>query len=432
MSYRTGGFLLACLVFLLVACASNGEDGAETMTHIGNWNGEIIIPGQPLEIEMTLDDEKGGTISIPAQGLEDYPLSTVEIKEDQQIVITMTIQGQVLSFDGTLNGQEMTGTFTQNGQAFPFELVKGNKEKEAEEDGEFLSIETEEGTLYGEIETPNSEGPHPVMLIIPGSGPTDRNGNSPAIPGKNDSLKLLAEELAENGIASLRYDKRGAGKNQQAVVAESSLKFEQFIEDAQGWLDLLANDPSYTKIGVIGHSQGSLTGIMAAQATPVDAFISLAGAGRPMNEVLYEQLEEQLSNKLLEESKAILDKLKNGEVTENVADELHSVFRPAVQPFLVSWMQYDPANELAKLSSPVLIVQGEHDIQVNQQEGIALQEASPEAEMVTINGMNHVLKEAPKEREANLQTYSDPSLPVASELMDEVIRFLNQHHFISE
>ncbi|WP_404457364.1 alpha/beta hydrolase family protein [Oceanobacillus kapialis] len=432
MPYRVFSFVVVILVSLLVGCASDNEEGGEEMlSHIGNWNGEITIPGQSLGIELTLEEE-GGTISIPAQGLADYQLSTVEVKEDQQIIITINIQGQLLTFDGQLTEEKITGNFTQNGQQFPFELVKGEKQEVTEEEGEFLTIETDNGTLYGELETPDSEGPHPVMLIIPGSGPTDRNGNSTALPGENNSLKMLAEELAENGIASLRYDKRGAGKNQQAVVDESSLRYEQFVKDAEGWLDLLASDSAYTKIGVIGHSQGSLTGMLAAQTSRVDAFISLAGAGRPMDEVLYGQLQEQLSGNLLEESKEIINGLKKGETTANVSDELQSMFRPAVQPFLASWMNYNPAEELAKLSIPVLIIQGEHDIQVSQQEGGALQNASPEAELITIDNMNHVLKEAPKEREANMQTYGDPSVPLAPGLMDDVLGFLSEHKFVKE
>ncbi len=434
MQFRTVGCFLLLLI-LLVACApEEGEERDEAMSLKGKWNGEINIPNQPLAIEINLEDEQSGTISIPIQGVTDYPLSTVELTKEQNVIITMKLQGQLLTFEGKVKGEEMTGTFTQNGQQFPFDLVKGEKKEksEDEEEGEFLSINTDNGILYGELETPTSAGPYPVMLIIPGSGPTDRNGNSPAFPGKNDSLKLLAEELAENGIASVRYDKRGAGKNQQAVIEEASTRYDHFVQDAQGWLDLLANDSSYTKIGIIGHSQGSLTGILAAQTSSVDALISLAGAGRSMDEVLCDQLEEQISGDLLEESKAIIEELIEGKTSQNVSDELQSVFRPAIQPFLTSWMKYTPADELAKLSIPTLIIQGEHDLQVKQQEAAILQEAKPDAEMVTIDKMNHVLKEAPAERRENIQTYGDPALPIAAGLMEEIMGFLKGHQFISE
>src|SRR5699024_5858133 len=131
-------------------------------------------------------------------------------------------------------------------------------------------------------------------IIIPGSGPTDRNGNSKALPGKNDSLKMVAEQLAGNGIASIRYDKRGAGKNQSAAIPEEDLDFNRFVEDAEAWVDVLGDDERFSEIGIIGHSQGSLVGMLAAQETDVAAFISLEGPGFPINEGMYEQFKEQL------------------------------------------------------------------------------------------------------------------------------------------
>jgi hypothetical protein len=400
----------------------------ETLT--GEWNGSIEIPNQPLPIIIEFDHEEEltGTISIPVQGLQNYPLSTLKL-ENNELLFTMEMQGDYITFDGEVDEETISGTFTQHGQSFPFQLQKGDAVVEEEEEGDFLQVETEHGTLYGELEAPEGDGPFPVVVIIPGSGPTDRDGNSPGLPGKNDSLKLLAEGLADNGIASLRYDKRGAGKNMQALVAEEEMRFDQFVEDAVSWVELLNEDDSYTNVGIIGHSQGSLTGTLAAQESEVDAFVSIAGAGNSIDEVLYNQLSEELNGELLNESEHILEQLKEGNEVENVSQELHSVFRPSVQAFTSSWMQYDPADEIAKLDTPTLIVNGDNDLQVSVEEAELLSEAKPEAELLLIESMNHILKEAPEDREGNLQTYGDADLPLADGLMDGIIAFFAENQF---
>src|SRR5699024_10264176 len=218
----------------------------------------------------------------------------------------------LITFDGTLETDRIEGTFKQHGQSFPFALKKGEKPAvDDEKTAEFLHVETELGTMYGELEIPETEGPYPVMLIIPGSGATDRN------------------------------DKRGSGKNEEAIIDEEDMRFEQFVADAKSWIERLREDERFTRIGIVGHSQGSLVGTLAAQPGDVDVFVSLAGAGRSIDQVLYDQLEDQLTKDLLDESSDILTNLKEGKRTGDVSPELESIFRLSVQPFLTSWMQYD-------------------------------------------------------------------------------------------
>ncbi|WP_404452127.1 alpha/beta hydrolase [Virgibacillus necropolis] len=427
--------LLFGLVILVTGCSDDtgqkeqkGDGDEVTMdTLAGTWNGSIQIPNQPLPIMISFEKGKGitGAISIPVQGVKDYPLSAITI-DKSNISFEMDIQGQLITFDGKIEKKVIEGTFTQNGQSFPFELSKGKGEvaDTEEEEGQFLSIDTGKGKLYGEVEIPDGEGPYPVMIIIPGSGPTDRNGNSVALPGKNNSLKLLAEQLAENGIASVRYDKRGVGKNQSTAISEKDLRFDRFVKDAVAWAEMLAKDKRFSNVGIIGHSQGSLVGILAAHETDVDAFVSIAGAGRSIDQVLYDQLRKELPDDLTKESKDILDKLKQGKHVEDISQELQSVFRPSVQPFLSSWMQYNPAEEIQKLDVPVLIVNGKRDIQVPVSEAKILHQAKKDAEFLLIPKMNHVLKEAPEDRKGNLQTYSNPDLPLAQGLIDGIVSFL--------
>lgn len=420
------------MITAMAGCSSedNGKEEDTEKALAGEWNGSIEIPNQPLPIILEFDEkeELTGTISIPVQGLQNYPLSTIKLENDA-LLISMEMQGDYITFDGEIEKDTITGTFKQHGQTFPFQVTRGDAVVTDEEDGEFLQVETDLGSLYGELVTPEGDGPYPIVVIIPGSGPTDRDGNSPALPGKNDSLKLLAEGLANHGIASIRYDKRGAGKNTQALVAEEDMRFEQFVDDAHLWVELLKEEEAYTNVGVIGHSQGSLTGMLAAQESEVDVFVSIAGAGNSIDAVLYDQLSETLSGELLEESQQILEQLKEGNEVENFSQELYSAFRPPVQAFISSWMQYDPAEEIAKLDIPVLIVNGNNDLQVSAGEAELLSEAKPEAELLLIDGMNHILKEAPEDREGNLETYSDEGLPLADGLMDGIIQFLEDNDF---
>ncbi len=437
--------LLFAIILLLVGCSSQSdqnqteqgksEDGeASTEGIAGSWNGTINVPNQPLPIMTTFKRSDGwsGALSIPVQGVEDYPFAEVKV-DGSAVSFHMELAGQKISFEGEKEGDTISGTFTQQGQSFPFELKKGKAETgdvAKEEKGQFLSVDTNEGKLFGELETPDEEGPHPVVLIIPGSGPTDRNGNAATLQGKNNSLKLLAEALVEQGIASVRYDKRGVGKNRQAAIPEKELRFDQFAQDAQAWVDMLNGEDQFSKVGVIGHSQGSLVGMLAAAEADVGAFVSLAGAGRPINEVLYDQLKVNLPEGLKKQSKEILEQLKAGEQVEDVPKELQSVFRPSVQPFLSSWMQYDPAQVIKKLDTPILIINGKRDLQVPVQEAEMLQEAKPDAELLVIDKMNHVLKEAPEDRAGNLQTYSDPDLPLADGLVKGIVSFFKNAGFM--
>lgn len=292
-----------------------------------------------------------------------------------------------------------------------------------------LVLETPSGKLYGTLQLPGGSGPFPVALIHPGSGPTDRDGNSPLLPGKNDSLKLLAEGLAQNGIASLRIDKRGIGKSAGAALREQDLRFDGYIKDSQAWLELLRKDRRFNKFIVIGHSEGSLIGMVAAREAKADAFISLAGIGQTADALLLEQLKPQLSPEMYTEAARVVGELKAGRTVPESQIKLPAqlvtqLFRASVQPYLISWFAYNPAQEIAKLSVPVLIVQGTTDLQVQAKEADALAGANPKAKKVLIEGMNHVLKSAPAEQTANFAAYSNPSLPLAPSLLQNLVDFI--------
>ncbi|MGE6609750.1 alpha/beta hydrolase family protein [Peribacillus sp. NPDC076916] len=396
----------------------------------GRWEGDIKIPNQPLPIIVHFT-KKDGTISIPVQGLNEFPLTSVKLS-NPDLFFNMDIQNQKITFDGKVDKERISGTFVQNGRAFPFELLKKSDQAvEEKETGEIVQADLKNGTIKGLLETPKNEGPFPVMIIIAGSGPTDKDGNSYANPGKNNSLKMLAESLAEKGIASIRYDKRGIGENMQLAGKEKDLRFEQYIDDAAAWAQFAKKDGRFSKVGIIGHSEGSLIGMAAAKKTETDIFISLAGAGESIDQVLIKQLEEQLTPTLLTESKDILAKLNQGKQVGTVSADLQSVFRPSVQPYMISWIQYNPIELVKELNIPVLIVNGNRDIQVPATNAKALHKEKKDSELLILEKMNHVLKEAPEDRKGNLATYTNPELPLSPGLVNGIIEFLNKNDITS-
>lgn len=277
------------------------------------------------------------------------------------------------------------------------------------------------GPLKGSLLMPDGNGPVPAVLIIPGSGPTDRNSNQPGMA--NDALKLVAEQLAGQGIASLRIDKRGVAGSARAAAREEDLRFETYVDDAVAWVAFLKQQKRVAKVIVLGHSEGALVGTIAAQKTHTAGLISIAGTGFRAAEVLRRQLGPQLPPDLKARAFAALAELEAGRTVANPPTELAALFRPSVQPYLISWFKYDPAAELAKVKAPVLIVQGTTDIQVGVDDAKALAAAKPDAKLMLIDGMNHILRAAPLDRAANAATYTNPALPLKPELVPAMVAF---------
>jgi hypothetical protein len=287
-----------------------------------------------------------------------------------------------------------------------------------------VALDTPGGKLHGTLLVPAAgRAPYPVVLIIAGSGPTDRNGNSPMLPGANNSLRYLAEGLAAEGVASLRFDKRGVAESAMATKSESDLRFDTYIEDAVLWGQRLRADRRFSALVVAGHSEGSLVGAVAAQRLGADGFVSIAGAGRRIDVIILEQVKPQFTAEQYAKTEAALKSLAEGKTVPDVpANDI--LFRPSVQPYLISWLKYDPAAEVAKLKAPVLVAQGTHDIQARPEDAKALAAAKPGAKLLLVEGMNHVLKLTPADPKQQAASYSDPALPVAPKFLAEVVAFV--------
>ena len=288
-------------------------------------------------------------------------------------------------------------------------------------------LETATGSICGKLLVPNVNVKCPVVLIIAGSGPTDMDGNSALFKGKNNSLKYLAEGLAANGVASLRFDKRGIAGSAKAAKSEADLRFEDYVNDAAGWVEFLKKDKRFSSISVAGHSEGSLIGMIAcAKLSGVKSFISIAGAGYPA----YDMIESQLASQpdvVQQEVARIDDSLKVGKIVKDVPSYLNSLYRESVQPYMISWYKYDPRSVIKTLTVPILILQGDADIQVTTEDAKVLQAANPSSKMLIIKGMNHVFKHCDSmDMQQQVAVYGDPSLPINSELLTEICSFVKR------
>ncbi|QJR10024.1 hypothetical protein DSM104443_01075 [Usitatibacter rugosus] len=288
-----------------------------------------------------------------------------------------------------------------------------------------VSMKTPTGELFGtELLPEGTNGPLPVVLIHAGSGPTDRDGNTKLAPGPNNSLKYLAEGLAAQGVASVRIDKRGIGQSAPAVVSESMLRFETYVDDTAAWVAKLKSDARFSKVIVVGHSEGSLIGMLAAAKAGAEGFVSIAGVGRPADDVLREQLRPKLPPTMFDQNERVLLALKQGRTIDDVPLPLQPLYRPSVQPYLISWFRYDPVKAIAAFKGRVLIVQGTTDIQVTVDDAKRLAAARPDAKLLIVPGMNHVLKKVGADMAEQVASYGDPKLPIPAEVIEAVARFV--------
>src|SRR5690554_6148503 len=388
----------------------------------GTWNGNIELPNQKLPFVIHITNENNelkATSDSPSQGA--FGLKINEVRFENNILYLKQNQ-LMMTYEGTLvDEQNIQGTFKQGSYSFTLNLTKEEAKKTMSSSAQNYEVKeiniSEEltGNLY---KTTNNET---VILLIAGSGPTDRNGNTMGM-SVNNSLKFLAEGLAENNYDVFTYDKRVVYllKNNKEIP---SVDFQHGIDDAATIIDYLKNDLGYKNVVVAGHSEGSLVGMSAIQNNG-SAFISLAGSGSPIDEILREQINKK-APMLNEANDKILTELKAGNIVKDVHPMLESLYAEQSQPFLIDWMKRNPQTEIAKLNIPVLIINGTKDIQVEVKEAELLHKANPNSTLIIIENMNHLFKEITKDEE-NMASYNNPDLPVQEELITTIVSFLQK------
>jgi pimeloyl-ACP methyl ester carboxylesterase len=288
--------------------------------------------------------------------------------------------------------------------------------------------QTSGGKVESEIQVAGPSGPlkgamiaaspsAPVVLIIPGSGPTDRDGNNP-LGVKASTYRLLAEALAERGVSSVRIDKRGMFASAAAAANGNDVTIEDYAADVRAWTGAIRQRTGAKCVWIAGHSEGGLVALAAAQKEKdVCGLLLISAPGRPLADVMREQLKANPANaSLLEDALSAISRIEAGQSVDVAAfhPALQGLFAPQVQKFLTSLFSYDPAALIRNQARPVLILQGESDIQVSSEDAKRLATANPRAKLVLLPGVNHVLKSAPAEdRAENIATYANPDLPLA-------------------
>ncbi|TRO65387.1 alpha/beta hydrolase family protein [Christiangramia sabulilitoris] len=276
--------------------------------------------------------------------------------------------------------------------------------------------------IEGTLTLPTVKEANSLIIFIQGSGPTDRNGNQPMMT--NDGMKKMSRELATNGIASFRYDKR-IFKMEELKLKEEDLTFDDMAMDAREIIGYFKDKDQFENIVIAGHSQGSLVGILASDDN-TDAFISLAGAGEPIDNIIVGQV-MKMAPQLGDNARNAFAEMKAEGKTSNYSPMLESLFRPNIQPYMLSWMKYDPAEEISKLEIPVLIINGTADIQVDVEQAEKLASANENSKLVILENMNHIFREIEtKDRLVNTKSYNEPNQPLHPELISVITDFINE------
>lgn len=284
--------------------------------------------------------------------------------------------------------------------------------------------------LKGTLLSPAKPGA-PVVLIVPGSGPTDREGNNPL--GVNAATyKLLAQDLAARGIATVRIDKRGMFGSAKAVADANAVTIPDYAADLHSWVGAIRRTTGVPCVWVLGHSEGGLVALAAAQGGSevqgICGLVLVATPGRPLGQVLRDQLRANPANApILDQALAAITKLEGGGRVDpaSLHPALQPLFNESVQGFLISAFAQDPARLIAATQKPVLVLQGERDLQVGVQDARLLAQAKPAAQLVLLPDTNHVLKAVvTDDPAANMATYANPGQPLAPGVVDAVARFV--------
>jgi len=279
--------------------------------------------------------------------------------------------------------------------------------------------------LGGTLTLPrNATGRVPVVLIIAGSGPTDRNGNS-LMGIRPNSYAQLAWQLAGKGIASLRYDKR-AMPGMKGTFDMTRMTLEDFAADARAAAESLAHDARFSRVILLGHSEGSSLALIAGRAgPPVAAVISVSGLGRPFGVVLREQLARQFDSATIVRYDTAMAQYLRGEQPKDVPPKLGPLFVPINLSFMRSLSSFDPPAAIRAVHQPVLIVQGGRDLQVTVADAERLHAAKPDAQLVIVPLANHVLKQTTDTTlQGQMPTYQNPTVPIMPDVANAIAAWI--------
>ena len=401
---------------------------------VGNWKGNIHINGAQLPIVFHFTKDDSGNITgkwdSPKQNANGLPFSGINVNDDS---VDLNIKMIGASYRGQfVNNDSISGIWNQGGHEILLNFARTTENEQPEKavsvypNEKEISIYSAAGTkIYGTLLSKNTQ--QKIAIIIAGSGPTDRNGNSTMSPPTNE-YEQLSHALDSQNIATFRYDKRGIAKSATGNFKESDIIFEDYVKDAEKVFDYLHDTLGYKNIYFIGHSEGSLIAMLASQKKKVAGYISVAGAGRPIDVILEEQMQKQpLPDSVKQQIPPIFNQLKQGKEVNDVPEMLTPLFRKSIQPYMISWLKYSPEKEIKKLTCPVLIIQGGCDIQVKTEDANNLHNGNKKSELDIIPNMSHTLKDAGKDCVDQSKTYTDGSMPIDAVLVNDLVKFIKKN-----
>lgn len=441
---------------LILVSVSNISFAAEKSDISGRWEGSINVSVSDQKLGIIIKFRKSeqgftGTLDIPAQGVSDIPLDKIELRGEKISFTVPQLPGNV-KFSGKIKKELIEGDFQQSGYTFPFQLrLTDEKEDKKEETnyavGEYeidereVKIPVEGGHLAGTVAVPanlNEARSIPTVILVAGSGPTDRDGNNPLFPVEINTLKEIAHYLSSKGIITLRYDKRGI-KGSSGLMEKETASFKTYRDDLIGVIDYAKKIDNVKKneVYVAGHSEGAMLTIMAAESgADLSGLILISGSGFTHGETLRKQItaigkqyenagQEGVKKEMLKALDDLYQVVRNGgsfDIEEyNIPDEMKNTYLSLAnqQNFVRGWLDTDPVELLEKIDQPVSIIQGTNDSRVGVEDAEKLASAVPEKrlELHIMDGINHFLKEAQPGNPASKKR-------IDSELLEMIYQFV--------
>lgn len=362
---------------------------------------KVLVPGQGAELDGTIAVMKG------AEGKRDVKVTIGSLVA----LVTIDADGKVVEAKVPAQKVEVRRT----GEAPPSSDQPSRAATPPNAIPRLVHLSVDGGTLAAEVWSPKgANGPVPLAVIVPGSGPTDRDGNS-TLGLRTDAYQQLASALVGRGIATLRYDKRGIGQSQGH--REESITLTSSAQDLAALIRETKSKEPFSSVTLVGHSEGGVVALKALEDVLPAALVLIAVPGRPLGTVLRDQLTKR-GVPASDIDKALLD-IRKGDAVAPAFPALRAIFRPSVLPFLRSTLDVDPAALVRGTTLPLAVVQGDSDRQLSVDDAQLLHAARPDARLVIVKNMSHVLKDDPSQSSPQ-RSYTDPTMPLAAPVIDVI------------
>jgi uncharacterized protein len=407
-------------------------NSADPASHIlsGHFEGIAVLGGEPLWVYLDIANEQNIFLSIPLSSLERLP-ATVTRRGKNSLEASLFLGMQELRLRLESRDTGWKGTLLVGSEAAEIDFYPGRYSREliARQNlgraGEAVTVQTRYGEIHGTLLLPDGNPPFPTVLLIAGSGPTDRDGNSELVVGRSDMLKMAAEFFQEQGYAAMRYDKLGVAESRTGADFDpQTYTFDDAISDAEMLLQYIRDDQRLLLEGVAGHSEGSLIAIaLGAGHDDIAWIISLAGNGDPIDVQLVKQLTRQ-DPALGEIMKNEMERVARGEMPEYTHPVTASLLKREYIAYIRSWMRYNPLEIVNTLEKPMLAVWGTSDERIIREDSLVTAEDLPDVQFAAISGMGHLLKHTDSRPDLMKRSYSDPSLELDPKLLEILGEFL--------